>query len=459
MTLEDKNLRVRIETLGCKLNHYESAGLETALFRDGYFRAAKNSSADVVIVNSCAVTAEAVRQSLQAVRKAVKKDSGARVFLVGCAVQAEPERCRELAGVEACFGNAGKAGLCEWLRREPATGGLGAPVVKALDGELPITALRADVNRSRSRAELKVQDGCNSFCRYCIIPYLRGRCRSLPPGQVINEIEKLAAAGFREIVLTGIHLGRYGDDLGGREGEGFTRLLVRLARRFPDLRFRLGSLQPHEITPDIITLLLDPGSPVCEHLHLSLQSGSDRVLGAMGRPYRRAAIEKLFLRLADGRMRLNLGSDLIVGFPAENENAFQETRSLVESAGLSYLHLFPYSPRRGTVAASWVDRVPAEVKKERLMVLSEIAKKKKKSFINSNLDCILEVLLESRKGPASGAPPGTPRGWFGHSRNYLPVLVEDEARGHPGAAAAGQVVRTLALRWDGRRIVARKSPA
>jgi len=456
----DSRKRVLFQTLGCKLNHYETLGLEAAFRRAG-FTVVEEGPAGIVVVNSCAVTAEAVRQSLQTVRRARKRHPEARIFLAGCAVMAEAEKCRQLAGVEAGFGNAGKAELVEWVVRGVPEGET-IPVLVELSGELPISSLRADSIRGRSRAELKIQDGCNSFCRYCIIPYLRGRCRSLPPEKVFAECEELAAAGFREIVLTGIHLGRYGDDLGDPAGEGFTRLLLELTQRFPELRFRLGSLQPHEITPAIIDLLLDPVSPVCEHLHLSLQSGSDRVLGAMGRPYRRAAIEKLFDRLAAGRGRLNLGTDLIVGFPAENEAAFRETRSLVESVALSYLHLFPYSPRRGTVAGSWPDRVPAGVKKERLKILSEIGRQKKKCFVDSNLNTILEVLVEKKMGPDKSLSEG---GWFGHSRNYLPVLVEDGDVGDEAAGKAaeevseeitGKVVKARAVSWDGRKIAARR---
>ncbi len=432
--------RVAIETLGCKLNHYESLGLEAAFRRQG-FVPGKLRDAGIVIVNSCAVTAEAVRQSFQTVRRVRRRNPAARVFLAGCAVMAEPDRCLELAGVEACFGNRGKEELVDWVRK-PAEAG-NPPALVRISGELPISALRADSNRGRQRAELKVQDGCNSFCRYCIIPYLRGRCRSLPREMVLRECHELAAAGFRELVLTGIHLGRYGDDLGG--GENLTALLRDLVACFPDLRFRLGSLQPHEITPEIIELLLDPASPLCEHLHLSLQAGSDRVLAAMGRPYRRAAIELLFRRLARVSGRVSLGADFIVGFPAEDEAAFHETLELVASSGLAYLHVFPYSPRAGTVAASWPDRVPAALKKSRAARLADLGEEKRALFCAGQLGKRLSVLLEKRLGNEmeNGA-------WFGHSRNYLPVLVPDD-----GKIGAGEVVTVEAVSWDGRRILSR----
>jgi threonylcarbamoyladenosine tRNA methylthiotransferase MtaB len=196
----------------------------------------------------------------------------------------------------------------------------------------------------------------------------------------------------------------------------------------------LGSLQPHEITPEIIGLLCDPASPVCEHLHLSLQSGSDRVLGAMGRPYRRAAIEELFSRFSPVAGRINLGADIIVGFPAEDAAAFAATRKLIAASPLGYLHVFPYSPRPGTVAASWPDRVPAALKKERAAELAALGREKRAAFRAANRGRILEVLLETRRSASQLPPSG---GWFGHSRNYLPVVIFDhqlpnETKLYPG---------------------------
>ncbi len=353
---------------------------------------------------------------------------------------AAPDRCRELVGVEACFGNPGKAQLAAWIAEKKTAAAAGeTPPLVALSGELPITALRADARRSRSRVEIKIQDGCNSFCRYCIIPYLRGRCRSLPPEQVLAECSELAAAGFREIVLTGIHIGCYGDDLAFPPGRGLTRLLLALAERFPALRFRLGSLQPHEITPEIIALLLDVSSPLCEHLHLSLQSACDRVLAVMGRPYQRPEIENLLARLAPAAAagRLNLGVDLIVGFPAEDAAAFAETRDFIAAAPFGYLHVFPYSPRPGTVAASWSGQVSPDEKRARAAELAALGREKRILFSNANHGRILEVLLESRR-PATAAADA---GWFGRSRNYLPVLLPATAWENESALCSGMRLR------------------
>ena len=441
---QKKSPRVLIETLGCKVNHYESQGLASEFRRQGW-QVVKKGPCEAVVINSCAVTAEAGRQSLQSARRALKRYPGARVALAGCAVVAEPQKVAEVEKLGALFGNAGKKDLVSRLTRQLAGVVADRPEQIGILGELEIGLLRADSERGRSRAVVKVQDGCNSFCRYCIIPYLRGRCRSLHPEKVLAECRELVAAGFREVVLTGIHLGRYGEDFSA--DFSLTSLLLQMVDEFPDLRLRLGSLQPHEITPEIMALLLDPESLVCEHLHLSLQSASDRVLGAMGRPYRQHDIEKIFALLAEGRGRLAIGTDLIVGFPAEDERSFLETVALVEEVDLAYLHVFPYSPRRGTVAASWPDRVSAAEKKVRAAKLGALGHRKREAFARKNLGSELKVLLETQVDDSRYGS-----GWFGHSRNYLPVLVT--AQREDNCLRSGSEVTVQAQEWDGRRLLA-----
>lgn len=449
--MQQKKLpRVKIETLGCKVNHYESQGLASEFRRQGW-QVVKKGLCEAVVINSCAVTAEAGRQSLQVARRALKRYPEAQVALAGCAVIAEPQKAAAIERLGAIFGNAGKKDLVSRLTRQLEGEILSQIETVGIYGELAVDLLRADCERGRSRAVVKIQDGCNSFCRYCIIPYLRGRCRSLSPEKVVFECRELVAAGFREVVLTGIHIGRYGEDAGS--GFSLTSLLLQLVDEFPDLRLRLGSLQPHEITPEIMALLLDPQAPVCEHLHLSLQSASDRVLGAMGRPYRRPEIENIFALLAAATGRINIGTDLIVGFPAENDKSFLETISLVNAVELGYLHVFPYSPRRGTVSASWPDRISALEKKRRAAVLGALGQQKRDDFARKNLGCDLKVLLEKEVvDNFYGA------GWFGHSRNYLPVLVSKPKV--DAGFQAGSEVTVQAHTWDNRRLIAswKRSP-
>ena len=442
--------RVLIETLGCKVNHYESQGLASG-FRQVGWDVVKKAPFDAVVINSCAVTAEAGRQSLQSARRALKRYPGALVALAGCEVVADPEKVLEIKELGAIFGNHGKKNLVAELTRKifgdesRKTGS----VAVDFSGELEIDLLRADSARGRSRAVIKVQDGCNSFCRYCIIPYLRGRSRSLEPEKVLAECRELVAAGFQEVVLTGIHLGRYGDDAG--KSFSLTSLLLQLVNKLPGLiRIRLGSLQPHEITPEIIELLLDPAEPVCEHLHLSLQSASDRVLGAMGRPYRRPDIENIFTQLINGTGRIAIGTDLIVGFPAETEFAFTETYALLENVPLTYLHVFPYSPRQGTVAASWPDRVSVAEKKVRAKQLADLGRAKCDEFAQVNIGRQLKVLLETKKEDKEA---GTC--WFGHSRNYLPIMIPiSESMKH---LRAGDEIVAIPRKWEKGRLVAEKN--
>ncbi len=441
--------RVLIETLGCKVNHYESQGL-AAGFRQTGWDVVKKAPFDAVVINSCAVTAEAGRQSLQSARRALKRYPEALVALTGCEVVADPEKVLEIKELGAIFGNHGKKNLVAELTQKIFADKSRKTGSVAVDfsGELEIDLLRADSIRGRSRAVVKVQDGCNSFCRYCIIPYLRGRCRSLEPEKVLAECRELAAAGFREVVLTGIHLGRYGDDAG--KSFSLTSLLLRMVNELPGLRIRLGSLQPHEITPEIIELLLDPQIVVCEHLHLSLQSASDRVLGAMGRPYRRADIEDIFMQLTEGVGRVAIGTDLIVGFPAETESAFAETYALIEKVPLTYLHVFPYSPRQGTVAASWPDRVSATEKKLRAKQIADLGRTKRDEFAQANIGRPLNVLIETKK-----EDKGEGACWFGHSRNYLPTIIPISE--NMTQFRAGDEIIVTPRKWENGRLLAEKS--
>ncbi|HDS15965.1 MAG TPA: tRNA (N(6)-L-threonylcarbamoyladenosine(37)-C(2))-methylthiotransferase MtaB [Proteobacteria bacterium] len=429
--------RVLIKTLGCKVNHYESLALAEEFRRQGW-QVEEQGPFAAVVVNGCAVTAEAGRQSLQCLRRVRKLYPEACLVLTGCAAMAESEKALQVENLGALVGNPGKVSLVSWLTTPRVSSGV--PAVFGLSGELGIESLRNLEVTGRTRAEVKIQDGCNAFCRYCIIPYLRGRCRSLPPAAVLAECRRLAEAGFQEIVLTGIHIGRYGDDLA--EPITLTSLLDFLVQALPEPRLRLGSLQPHEITPRLIELLLDPQTPLCEHLHLSLQAVSDRVLGAMGRPYRLTAITELFSRLQVGGARLAIGTDLIVGFPAETAAAFQETLAFIENSDLAYLHVFPYSARPETVAGAWPDRVPAAEKKARAAVLGALGRAKRNHFAETNLGCELEVLLESRIEHAAYGPA-----WFGHSRNYLPVLVRESAQ--TAGYQESRRVKVTANFWDG----------
>ena len=407
------------------------------------WRVDRRGACDAVIINSCAVTAEAVRQSLQSLRRARQRYPAAQLVLTGCAAKLIHEQAQKIENVSLVCGNAGKSDLVARLARLFTEREAEANVF-ALSGELPIAALRAGSGRRRQRAEIKIQDGCNSFCRYCIIPYLRGRARSLPAAKIMDECRALAAAGFREVVLTGIHIGAYGTDLD--KSLNLAGLLRKLLDEVPGLRFRLGSLQPHELSAPLLEMICDPAVAICEHLHLSLQSGSNRVLAAMGRPYRRREIIKLLGRIRQSQLPVAVGTDLIVGFPAEKLSAFEETLALVKDFPFAYLHVFPYSPRQLTVSASWPDRISVAEKKQRVAVLTALGEEQRRHFAVANLGLALEVLIEKRyaKDPSR-------KTFFGHSRNYLPVVVE----GLSDKDVIGKVCTVVANGIDGRNLLAR----
>jgi len=378
----------------------------------------RDELADIIIVNTCAVTSKAGMQSRQEVRKAIKKNPGARVVMTGCYAQYNPKIADNMEGLAAIVGNAGKSSIPDWLSdNEQLNPEAMQPESFGFSGSMPADALKARSFMGRSRAFLKIQDGCNAFCRYCIIPYLRGRSRSLEAAEIISEARAIADSGYRELVLTGVHLGQYGQDLSQEHDLAF--LLQELLREFR-LRIRLGSLQPQEVTPAMVALLADEENNLCEHLHLSLQSADDQVLASMGRPYGKKEIISLVETIKRRNSRITVGADIIVGYPTETDEAFAHTHQVLVDLPVTYLHVFPYSPRLGTAAAKMKDRVPSKVKKERVRVLRELEKSKKTIYYNEYINQPLKVVVERVK-----ESKGMLTSLSGHSRNYLDVSINN----------------------------------
>ena len=405
-------MKLKCVTLGCKLNYYESCALSEALVARDY-ELVKDGPADVVLINSCAVTSRAGMQSRQRVRKEISANPGALVLITGCYAQYDPQGCAAIDGLAAVVGNPGKVDLPAWVVEN-----IGQPknevAVFGLDGQLPVAALRALGTMGRTRTLIKIQDGCDSYCSYCIIPFLRQRSRSLAPAMVMAEISELLVSGCSELVLTGVHLGQYGLDL---QPQTSLTSLLRQLNDFPDLRLRLGSLQPPEITREIIELIIDEQNAICEHLHLSLQSVVDQVLLAMGRRYTRQQIIQLVENIKRQNSRVTLGADLIVGFPTESGADFNETCALLADLPLDYLHVFPFSPRSGTKAAAWRSRsTPGEIK-NRVTKIKELDRLMKIRCYNNNINVKHEVLFEKVVSEADRQV------WLGHTRNYLRVKV------------------------------------
>jgi len=347
-----------LATLGCKVNQYESGALIASLSAKGFrLLPFSTSAADLYLVNTCTVTSRADHQCRQLIGRAHRQNPQAPVIVTGCYAEVSPEEVMALAGVRMCLGNRGKGHLVETISRYWNEGCVvtGDPLCSWSSYFPPPAPLPA-----RTRITLKVQDGCESFCSYCIVPYARGPIRSLPPHQVVTRIASLVSEGYQEVTITGIHLGAYGRDLA--DGVTLTDLVATLASQFPQLRLRLSSLEPREVTPRLLSLLRE-NDGICPHLHLPLQSGDDEVLRRMNRNYDVPFIRELIHSMTAKHPTLAVGADIMVGFPGEDQAAFTHTYTLLEELPLAYLHVFPYSPRPGTPAATFPHQIaPAEKK-------------------------------------------------------------------------------------------------
>lgn len=413
-----KPLRAAFFTLGCKLNQFETEQMREQLEMAGCETVEWGEAADVCVVNSCTVTARADRDTRRLARLARRLNPHAVVIVAGCVAEVYPESLRAMPEVDMVVPNRDKARLAELLRergilafppsqQKPDYGGTG-PTVARFAGH--------------TRAFVKVQEGCDANCAYCIIPKARGRPRSLQPEMVEKQVRALLAAGHPEIVLIGTHLGRYGTDLD--PATTLAHLCLRLCEIEELPRLRLSSIEPGEVDEELRQLVADGGAAigqppnrrgrgkVCRHLHLPLQSGSDTVLRRMGRPYEASFYAELVKELVRETPGLAVAADVLVGFPGETEEEFADTAALVESLPLAYLHVFTFSPRPGTRAAEMPDQVPPEERKRRNHILREIGVRKRQVFARSQVGAILEVVTERQLEP----------GLFeGISDNYLRV--------------------------------------
>ncbi|HVO83883.1 MAG TPA: tRNA (N(6)-L-threonylcarbamoyladenosine(37)-C(2))-methylthiotransferase MtaB [Syntrophobacteria bacterium] len=398
-------------TLGCKVNQCETAYLEERLRRAGYEIGPFSRRADLYCLNTCAVTARAAMESRQLIRRALRQNPEARVVVTGCYAQIAPAEIACIPGVSLILGSSEKLALLEHL-----TGPLSAatPIIRAGDpGATGIPQpLLLSAFTGRTRAFLKIQDGCDARCSYCIVPHARGRSRSIPTAPVLEQVERFLAGGFQEIVLTGIHLGQWGHDLD--PPRHLTSLIDDIFERCPPPRLRLSSLEPGEITGELLDRMASEPR-LCPHLHVPLQSGDAAVLREMNRTYHPLFYRDL-VRDAVARVAgLAVGADILVGFPGETEACFLNTHRLLESLPLAYLHVFPFSPRPGTPAAVMRGRVPPPVIRTRSAVLRHLDRAKRLAFMGGFVGTVRPVLLEGRSA-ADGSR-------LGFSDNYIPVLM------------------------------------
>jgi len=402
-----------ILTLGCKVNQYESAAISLALKSAGWTQISPAKDPAVCIVNTCTVTRKAAQQSRQTIRRISRMNPAANIIVTGCLAQTEVDRIRNISGIHAIVGHGDKYRIPEIIRSADSGGFEQPPLVVWRDAasENRFQDMGQAVIEGRTRPFLKIQDGCNAFCTYCIVPYARGPSRSLPVEKVIGHTASLDRAGYREIVLTGIHLGAYGLDLDPKKS--LFDLLGALDTQRPAGRIRLSSLEPGELTHEIIEMTA-ASDLLCRHFHIPLQSGDDRILQRMHRPYTQAFFEDLVLHIHDRMPDAAVGVDVLTGFPGETEAAFEHTCRLIEKLPLAYLHVFQFSGREGTPAEKYADQVPAAVKKRRSETIRNIGYKKKLEFYNTFINKIVEVLVEGSSSDRRGL-------YKGLSDNYIPV--------------------------------------
>jgi threonylcarbamoyladenosine tRNA methylthiotransferase MtaB len=402
-------MKVAITTLGCKINQYDSAVIQSHL-EQRHALVPFEEAADCYVINTCTVTDRADWEARQLVRRAQRTNPAARIVVTGCYAQVSPAEVARTPGVDYVVGLNRLDDLLRFINNadRPREAVIAVSEVTR-EGGVAVLGTRA--LPGHTRAFLKIQEGCNYSCSYCIIPMARGLSRSVPPRLVLEQVRALTDAGYREIVVTGIHLGSYGHDLKPRID--LTRLLEMIADSGLVPRLRLSSLDPREV-PDSLLNLMATSDVICPHLHICAQAGDDSVLKQMRRNYDIAYYRDLLAKVRERLPESAIGSDVIVGFPAESDAQFERAMEYFAALPLTYFHVFPYSTRRGTAAATFAGHVSTEVKKQRARRMRELGVRKKQDFCASFIGRVAPVLAEDKRDKATGFGSG-------FSRNYLPV--------------------------------------
>lgn len=429
--------KIAFYTLGCKVNQADTASMENLFLRSGHQLVSFDGEADVYIINTCVVTNTGQRKSRQTIHRAIRKNPNALIVVTGCYPQTAAEEVKAIAGVDMIIGNQDRAQIVQLVEERLAhrqTDTLDA--VHKLTASTAFEEMAAGDITDKTRAFLKIQEGCNQFCTYCIIPYARGPLRSRSLESIRTETQRLISAGFKEIVLIGIHLGCY-----GKENPNGPTLYdaVKTVLEVPGVqRLRLGSLESVEVEPRLLTLMQEDAR-FCRHLHLPLQSGCDKTLQAMHRPYTTAKFKTL---LADIKTRvpdIAITTDVIVGFPGETEADFETTCKFAESCGFSKMHIFPFSARKGTPAEKFAGAVTEAVKKERADILGKIDETMHKAFLQAMVGQTAEVLFEQPAG----------EDYFeGLTGNYQRVFVKSGGRN-----LGGEILPVKITDFDGEKLL------
>lgn len=429
--------KIAFYTLGCKVNQADTASMENLFLRSGHQLVSFDGEADVYIINTCVVTNTGQRKSRQTIHRAIRKNPNALIVVTGCYPQTAAEEVKAIAGVDMIIGNQDRAQIVRLVEERLAhrqTDTLDA--VHKLTASTAFEEMAAGDITDKTRAFLKIQEGCNQFCTYCIIPYARGPLRSRSLESIRTETQRLISAGFKEIVLIGIHLGCYGKE----NPDGPTLYdAVKTVLDVPGVqRLRLGSLESVEVEPRLLTLMQEDAR-FCRHLHLPLQSGCDKTLQAMHRPYTTAKFKTLLADIKNRVPDIAITTDVIVGFPGETEADFETTCKFAESCGFSKMHIFPFSARKGTPAEKFAGAVTEAVKKERADILGRIDETMHKTFLQAMVGQNAEVLFEQPAG----------EDYFeGLTGNYQRVFVKSGGRN-----LGGEILPVKITAFDGEKLL------
>lgn len=429
--------KIAFYTLGCKVNQADTASMENLFLRSGHQLVSFDGEADVYIINTCVVTNIGQRKSRQTIHRAIRKNPNALIVVTGCYPQTAAEEVKAIAGVDMIIGNQDRAQIVQLVEERLAhrqTDTLDA--VHKLTASTAFEEMAAGDITDKTRAFLKIQEGCNQFCTYCIIPYARGPLRSRSLESIRTETQRLISAGFKEIVLIGIHLGCYGKE----NPDGPTLYdAVKTVLDVPGVqRLRLGSLESVEVEPRLLTLMQEDAR-FCRHLHLPLQSGCDKTLQAMHRPYTTAKFKTLLADIKNRVPDIAITTDVIVGFPGETEADFETTCKFAESCGFSKMHIFPFSARKGTPAEKFAGAVTEAVKKERADILGRIDETMHKAFLQAMVGQNAEVLFEQPAG----------EDYFeGLTGNYQRVFVKSGGRN-----LGGEILPVKITAFDGEKLL------
>jgi threonylcarbamoyladenosine tRNA methylthiotransferase MtaB len=433
-------MKIAFHTMGCKVNQFDTAVMEERTRKADHHIVPFDQAADIYVINTCSVTENSDQESRRIVRQLKRRNPGARVIMTGCYAQTHPEELAKIPGIDRILGNTEKQDLAGYLGGCDKADGPAVNVGRSfLNGPLEQPIIRQV--SGHTRVFLKIQDGCDYKCSFCLIPRARGPGRSLSPERVIEQVTVLAEEGCQEVVLTGVNLGTYGRDFipkGSLAG-----LLRKLLDRTRMARVRLSSLEPKTVTPELIEMM-QSSSRICRHFHIPLQSGDDRTLKKMNRHYSRQYYRQLILSLAERFPNASIGADVMVGFPDEGEAEYWNTYELLDELPMSYFHVFPFSARPETAAAMMRSTISEQEKKRRADELRRLSLEKGGQFYRSHLGQELQALIEKERDPETGLLKGI-------SDNYIKVLLS-------GPDAAMNRIRPVRISSiDANRVMARLS--